>query len=58
MGDEIALLWSKELAKLERTIAAVQFQKEFLFLQAKPAGSLPVEEKQGWQKTNLHPFSR
>ena len=41
--DAPGLLWSSELASLERTIAAVQFRKEYLFLQAKRS-ALPASE--------------
>ena len=40
------LLWSSELATLERTIAAVQFRKEYLFLQSKRF-ALPASELNG-----------
>lgn len=40
------LLWSSELASLERTLAAVQFQKEYLFLLSR-LPSLSAEEQKG-----------
>lgn len=52
--DEV--LWSGELADLERTIAAAQFQKEYLFLLSQNnVASLSASELKG--KTFYQSFS-
>ena len=46
-GTPDTLLWNKELANLERVIAAAQFQKEYLYLRSKPTSSFSVPELKG-----------